>query len=233
MVSGVGFFGCGIESQMESWYRFLIQPDPYQSLGTTTGNVAARACLRPCGTASTPPSTRSVTTFCARIRSWRSSFCPTRTTRRSTFGRSGASATTSCARAGIRRAGRAFARRTHSPRGRPDATPAASYAAQDAKRSVLQNGVCPGHIGGLLLERRRLGLRPQLAPRSHEAEVRRRRTVPDRALLHGTHLAARTRPRPTNIRLAVRTTWAALYGDLRRISTVLTLLYASFSDGAV
>ena len=27
--SGVGVFGCGIESQMESWYRFLIQPDPY------------------------------------------------------------------------------------------------------------------------------------------------------------------------------------------------------------
>jgi hypothetical protein len=41
MVGGVGTFGCGIESQMESWYRFLIQPDPYQSLGTTTGNVAA------------------------------------------------------------------------------------------------------------------------------------------------------------------------------------------------
>ncbi len=32
LVSGVGVFGCGIESQMESWYRFLIQPDPYASL---------------------------------------------------------------------------------------------------------------------------------------------------------------------------------------------------------
>jgi hypothetical protein len=33
LVSGVGVFGCGIESQMESWYRFLIQPDPYETLG--------------------------------------------------------------------------------------------------------------------------------------------------------------------------------------------------------
>ena len=35
MVGGTGVFGCGIESQLESWYRFLIQPDPYQSIGTT------------------------------------------------------------------------------------------------------------------------------------------------------------------------------------------------------
>ncbi len=32
MVSGVHEFGCGIESQLETWYRFLIQPDPYASL---------------------------------------------------------------------------------------------------------------------------------------------------------------------------------------------------------
>jgi hypothetical protein len=36
IVSGVGVFGCGIESQMESWYRFLIQPDPYATLGLDT-----------------------------------------------------------------------------------------------------------------------------------------------------------------------------------------------------
>ena len=35
MVGGTGVFGCGIESQLESWYRFLIQPDPYGSIGTT------------------------------------------------------------------------------------------------------------------------------------------------------------------------------------------------------
>ena len=39
LVSGVGIFGCGIESQMESWYRFLVQPDPYASLGLNTGNM--------------------------------------------------------------------------------------------------------------------------------------------------------------------------------------------------
>ena len=32
LVVGVHEFGCGIESQLESWYRFLIQPDPYASL---------------------------------------------------------------------------------------------------------------------------------------------------------------------------------------------------------
>jgi hypothetical protein len=32
LVGGAGQSGCGIESQLESWYRFLIQPDPYDSL---------------------------------------------------------------------------------------------------------------------------------------------------------------------------------------------------------
>ncbi len=32
MVQGAGIYGCGIESQLESWYRFLVQPDPYASL---------------------------------------------------------------------------------------------------------------------------------------------------------------------------------------------------------
>jgi hypothetical protein len=36
MIVGAGSFGCGIESQLESWYRFLIQPDPYASITTTT-----------------------------------------------------------------------------------------------------------------------------------------------------------------------------------------------------
>jgi len=33
LVTGVHEFGCGIESQLETWYRFLVQPDPYDSLG--------------------------------------------------------------------------------------------------------------------------------------------------------------------------------------------------------
>jgi len=37
MVGGVGVFGCGIESQLESWYRFLVQPDPYDSLTLANG----------------------------------------------------------------------------------------------------------------------------------------------------------------------------------------------------
>jgi hypothetical protein len=37
MVTGVHWFGCGIESQLESWYRFLVQPDPYASLALSMG----------------------------------------------------------------------------------------------------------------------------------------------------------------------------------------------------
>ncbi|HEY2512516.1 MAG TPA: hypothetical protein VGI39_16730 [Polyangiaceae bacterium] len=32
LVAGAGAYGCGIESQLESWYRFLVQPDPYDHL---------------------------------------------------------------------------------------------------------------------------------------------------------------------------------------------------------
>jgi hypothetical protein len=41
LVGGVGAFGCGIESQLESWYRFLIQPDPYESLSLPNGHAPA------------------------------------------------------------------------------------------------------------------------------------------------------------------------------------------------
>ena len=39
LVGGVGMFGCGLESQIETWYRFLIQPDPYASLTSTGGKA--------------------------------------------------------------------------------------------------------------------------------------------------------------------------------------------------
>ncbi|MGH7328960.1 MAG: hypothetical protein ACREJX_11485, partial [Polyangiaceae bacterium] len=39
IVTGVGQDGCGIESQLESWYRFLVQPDPYDSIALN-GNSA-------------------------------------------------------------------------------------------------------------------------------------------------------------------------------------------------
>jgi hypothetical protein len=32
LVTGVHAYGCGLESQLESWYRFLVQPDPYDSI---------------------------------------------------------------------------------------------------------------------------------------------------------------------------------------------------------
>ncbi len=38
LIVGAHAFGCGIESQLESWYRFLVQPDPYASLALTSGS---------------------------------------------------------------------------------------------------------------------------------------------------------------------------------------------------
>jgi hypothetical protein len=32
MITGAGEVGCGYEAQLESWYRFLIDPDPYESI---------------------------------------------------------------------------------------------------------------------------------------------------------------------------------------------------------
>jgi hypothetical protein len=40
LVGGAGESGCGIESQLESWYRFLVQPDPYASIVLTNGLAA-------------------------------------------------------------------------------------------------------------------------------------------------------------------------------------------------
>jgi hypothetical protein len=39
LVGGTGVFGCGIESQLESWYRFLVQPDPYSSILVSGGKA--------------------------------------------------------------------------------------------------------------------------------------------------------------------------------------------------
>jgi hypothetical protein len=40
LVAGVHEYGCGIESQLESWYRFLVQPDPYATLQLDTNHDA-------------------------------------------------------------------------------------------------------------------------------------------------------------------------------------------------
>lgn len=37
MVVGVGQIGCGYESQLESWYRFLADPEPYQTISVVNG----------------------------------------------------------------------------------------------------------------------------------------------------------------------------------------------------
>ena len=37
LVKGVGQVGCGYESQMESWYRFLVDPEPYATIPIEAG----------------------------------------------------------------------------------------------------------------------------------------------------------------------------------------------------
>ena len=37
MVLGVGQVGCGYEAQLESWYRFLVDPEPYESISIEEG----------------------------------------------------------------------------------------------------------------------------------------------------------------------------------------------------
>lgn len=39
MVEGAGQIGCGYESQLESWYRFLADPEPYESIPVVNGEA--------------------------------------------------------------------------------------------------------------------------------------------------------------------------------------------------
>ncbi len=41
MVQGIGQVGCGYEAQLESWYRFLIDPDPYSEITLQGGKAVA------------------------------------------------------------------------------------------------------------------------------------------------------------------------------------------------
>ncbi len=42
IVTGAGQHGCGFESQLESAYRFLVDPDPYQTIDLTAQQTSAR-----------------------------------------------------------------------------------------------------------------------------------------------------------------------------------------------
>jgi hypothetical protein len=46
LVSGVQEYGCGLEGQLESWYRFLVQPDPWESIGKARANTLDRVGLQ-------------------------------------------------------------------------------------------------------------------------------------------------------------------------------------------
>ncbi|MDP9149300.1 MAG: hypothetical protein M3O36_05075 [Myxococcota bacterium] len=40
MVSGVHEHGCGFEAQNEAWYRFLVQPDPFDSVAIAANRAS-------------------------------------------------------------------------------------------------------------------------------------------------------------------------------------------------
>ncbi|MFT3773662.1 MAG: hypothetical protein QM820_50450 [Minicystis sp.] len=42
LVIGAGQIGCGYESQLESWYRFLVDPEPYNSITVSPTNLQAQ-----------------------------------------------------------------------------------------------------------------------------------------------------------------------------------------------
>ena len=44
LVSGVRENGCGLEAQLESWYHFLVQPDPYSSVIVGDGSSISERC---------------------------------------------------------------------------------------------------------------------------------------------------------------------------------------------
>ena len=60
LVNGVGESGCGLEAQLESAYRFLVQPDPWQSvtLDATQRRAASRRRRRPARAAQGVPPPR-------------------------------------------------------------------------------------------------------------------------------------------------------------------------------
>ncbi|MDI1450227.1 hypothetical protein [Polyangium sp. 6x1] len=39
LILGAGQIGCGYESQLESWYRFLVDPEPYESISVVDGEA--------------------------------------------------------------------------------------------------------------------------------------------------------------------------------------------------
>ena len=45
LVVGTGDLGCGLEAQLESWYRFLVQPDPYDWIGFTSDSPPQAALV--------------------------------------------------------------------------------------------------------------------------------------------------------------------------------------------
>lgn len=42
LIGGIGTSGCGLESQLEAWYRFLVEPNPYDTVVVDADGIAHR-----------------------------------------------------------------------------------------------------------------------------------------------------------------------------------------------
>jgi hypothetical protein len=47
IVTGLGQIGCGFESQLEGWYRFLVDPEPYASISVVGGKSTPKDIDKP------------------------------------------------------------------------------------------------------------------------------------------------------------------------------------------
>ena len=191
LVGGTGVFGCGIESQLESWYRFLVQPDPYASisikgnLGNATGvwNGVDQTILQQRHDFLRPDSLVLVVVL--------SDENDSEIDVRSIGG------------LGVNWMAGAF----QPPNGTAacasnPGSPACQSCAQGSERQERLAVPAEAELHG----DQRLGLRPQPSPRPHEGEVRRRPAVPHRAVRNGAHVDLRAGPqRRVPVRARART----------------------------
>ena len=179
LVVGVHRYGCGIESQLETWYRFLVQPDPYDSIVRSDSRWPRRVERR----------RRDDHPAAPRLPAPRLARRHHRPDRRERLGDR---------RPLLRRPGL----QVHGPD-----VPAAAAARRRARRTRQSHGAprarAPGTASdsdcnrvGPYTAAERLGLLHQPPPRPHAAEVRHRPAVPARALRPRPDEPDGARPRP-------------------------------------
>ena len=175
--SGAHYYGCGIESQLESWYRFLVQPDPYDSIvidgsGHAQWSGVDATIIKQRHDFLRPDSLVAIID----LTDENDSEIDVRS-----FGGQGYK----------------FMDQTFQP---PRGTSHCAATPRSSEVHVVRlrrgHGLRPGLQDGPVHDRRRPGLLHQRPPRPHDAEVRHRSPVPARALRPRPHEPEGARPRP-------------------------------------